>query len=347
MLEEDRVAAEKVRLQKEAEARAEAAKKAAEEAERKKREMEARRVALCAAWLGTGTTDLPFYTSPPEDDIVIELCGKAPPKPPAASDATSSDDQTPDSAADSPPTDDFSPDHDELAGIKWEIDARAEDDRTIFTLKVTETYQSATFALHVSAEPIGSFGSGGVIAGADRVDLMLGASHEFTVIATGDVEAVEIVLWSMDARAASIRRPTLHLQDESADGAYAGACVSGGKIITVQFVINGQDVRGSFSGDYDEYASYFDLNTHVAVSGATSDSGFAAYDPKAERLTLDMQGQADIAFLEGNDFHDAGDRITGSSFDVGLDGTLNGGVFGGSCTVGDPMGDVWEWSATK
>jgi len=335
MLEEDRVATQKVRLAKEAAARAEQARKDAEDAARKKREMEERRVALCAAWFGTGTTDLPYYTPPPEDDYVKELCGKAPPKPPVVADAPPADDQPAVDATDAPQADDFSPDHAELAGIKWAIEARADDDRTVFTLNVTETYQSAAFDIHVFAEPVGDYRSGGVIAGADRVNLIKGASHAFTIIATGEVRAVEITLWSMDSVASRITRPTVHDSNAKNDGVFSGQFTGAANGGEIRLSVAGSSVTGSIGGSF----------AAQGQRGTISAAVMGTLDPRTGVLAASWSGAISGQYLDedGKENGTFNEPLDGSVTGILAGDTLSGQWRGGN----DYFEDLGEWSASR
>ena len=329
MIEADRVAAEKRRLEEKW--RTEQAHLAKKQAEEKARNAE-----TCSAWLGKITFDPDRHLPRPADDVVKELCGEAPAAALASGDSDTSADTPPDAVAPLPASTDQAPDLSPANGIAgdltWQIKASASGRQTSFRLTVTNTGRAPIEGVGIAANANGPYRSGGVVAGASRSQLAPGQSRSFDIVATGDVKAVTISLLTDKGPVASLSRPCLHETGIVGDGRYSGSYSGLGNDGRITLSITGRAVTGTLSGSFSDDAQ--SLAISCTISGT--------YDPDTATVSAQWGGTA-VGAYKGENGGKINEALAGA-----LSGALKDDSFSGTWAGGSQFLQAeGQWSASR
>ncbi|MBW8283805.1 MAG: hypothetical protein K0M55_09395 [Rhizobium sp.] len=325
MIEADRVAAEKRRLEEKW--RVEQAHLAKKEADEKARNAE-----TCNAWLGKIAFDPDRHLPRPADDVVKELCGEAPPVAPATgADDTSTDIIAPQPAS-SDQAPDFSPTNGTAGDLAWQIESSAGARKTTFRLTVTNTGRGPIEGVGTEAGPSGPYKSGGVVAGASRSVLLPGQSRRFDIVATGDVKAVAISVQTGKGPVASISRPCLHETGIVGDGHYSGSYSGLGNDGRIALTVTGGTVTGTLVGSFADDAQ--SLAISCAISGT--------YNPETGTLSAQWGGTA-VGAYKGENGAKINEALAGA-----LSGSLKDNTFSGTWAGGSQFLEAeGQWNASR
>jgi len=327
LVEDDRIAREKKKLEEKW--RADQAFLAKQAAER-----EAQQKLICDAWLGRVVVDPDKVPPRPAAVIVEELCGARPPADAAADDDDGNQSQT---AVDSAAAD-ATPDQGRTEEIGWTIVASASNDATRFRVFVTNMTGARLSGIAIAAVPSGPFASGGIIHGATAggagVTLPPGGSRGFDIIATGDVRAIAGTISVAGRTVAQFVRPCLHEPSGAADGRYAGGYSGAGNSGTITLVVEGGKVTGSLSG------GYADARQTVSITATVS----GTFDASTGALTAEWGGRA-VGSIRDDDGEELDvDEAVGGQ----LSGRFRDGAFAGAWSGGSAyVEDEGEWSAAR
>ena len=327
LIEEDRIAREKKKLEEKW--RADQAFLAKQVAER-----EAQQKLICDAWLGRIAVDPDKVPPRPAAAIVEELCGARPPADPAPAADDGNQSQT---AVDSTAAD-TTADQGRTEEIDWTIIAGASGDATRFRVFVTNITGAHLSGIAISAVPSGPFSSGGIIHGATAggagVTLPPGGSRGFDIIATGDVRAIAGTISISGRMIAQFVRPCLHEPATATDGRYAGRYAGAGNSGTITLVVEGGKVTGSLAG------GYADARQTVSITATVS----GTFDASQGTLTAEWGGRA-VGSIRDDDGEEVEvDETVGGR----LSGKLQSGAFAGAWSGGSAyVEDEGEWSAAR